>query len=515
MKEKKAKTNLKKKVTILVISIIGVLALVGIYIAMQMAVGDPEDTSSASVTRNFVYPNISRSDVDYIKVTNSNGSYKAYRIENKFYFEGAELVTLNSERFSSLVVNSTYMLSMYEIEDVTDLSLYGLDLEEDNPAYVEIGTLDGAYHKVYIGDLIPTGGGYYALKADEDSSNTDVSIDSSNRTYTVYVLDSSIGASHLGTIYDYLQPYISIQISSPSEYVKIDDFYFSRRENDDDEKTSPLVKIRLKTEAEKPAEGTIFPYLMEYPTDIYTASTDAYSAIQASLAALVGTRVVDYGIIPVLKDDPDTEKYNEYMARLEKWGLDKPKYEVIYSYDGDNYYITFSKPDENGMIYAYTMQATTVIEIPLSSIPFLDWDIIKFVDKQIFTQNINTVQKITTTIGDTQYVYDIISNADGQVTDVYADGQVYDVKSFKQYYLTFLQFYNIGYAEPPEDEDLILQVDVKCNAGPLEYKFYRINSRDVYYTINGEGEFYVNYDIVKQMLEQTEAISNNELLNEE
>ncbi|HBL84574.1 MAG: hypothetical protein A2Y17_05945 [Clostridiales bacterium GWF2_38_85] len=489
----------KKEITIIIIIAVVVVALTGIYFATKAIIGNDTSETSSAIERKFIYPNIQRADVQDITVTNSYGSYKVYRAsDNNFYFEGAEFVGYDSEKFSSLIVNSTYMLSLYKLEGITDYSIYGLDVEKDNPAYVEINTVDNKYHKIFIGDAIPSGGGYYAKYYNED---------------TVYVLDSSIATSHLCSVYYYLQPYLSIQISSPTDYVNINNFMFSKKLNEDDEALTPVVNIRLKAANEK-IENDIFPYLMVYPTNVYTASTDAYSAVQATLAAMSGTSVVDYGIIPASEEN--TEEYAAYIERLAKWGLDKPMYEVLYSYDDQYYYIKFSKPDEDGNLYAYSMLSTAVVELPISNIPFLEWGLIDFVDVQIFSQNIGTVHKIVASFDDKSYIYNIVLDDEKKVTNVYADGKEYNVDSFKKYYLTFLQFYLVDYQEPPDEgTEPILTVNVECDSGNFEYKFYRSTSRKCFYTINGEGEFYVSYDMVKNMMDQSIAISKDEILSNE
>lgn len=111
----------------------------------------------------FMYPNIGREDVLSITVKNQNDTYKAYRAkDNKFYFEGAELISYNPEMFSSLVVNSTYVLSIGKVEDPLELSTYGLDSEENATAVVTVKTLDDVTHKIIIGNKNPSGNFYYA-----------------------------------------------------------------------------------------------------------------------------------------------------------------------------------------------------------------------------------------------------------------------------------------------------------------------------------------------------------------
>ncbi|MDD2268979.1 MAG: DUF4340 domain-containing protein [Eubacteriales bacterium] len=488
----------KKKELIVVISFaaLAILLLATFLILKPKFEGDTSETSR--IERTFVFDRLTRDDIDSLKVVNSEGGFELYRIEKKLYFKGAEFVMYNDEMLATLVVNSTYMIVTREVNDVEDYSLYGLDVEKDNPPYFELKTVDGQYHKVYIGDPVQNEMGYYVKYHNKD---------------TVYVVDGSLGSSHLIKLNEYLMPFVSIQISTPTDYVKINDFYLSRRENDEDEEMSRLFNIRAKTADEKPASGdTLFPYIIAYPKTEYNASTDAFSTLQGQLAAMIGNKVVDYGIIPTT-EEKDPEAYAEYMKKLEKWGLDKPKYEILYTYGDEDFLISFSKVNEDGNVYAYSIKMTTVVEIPLSKVPFLDWGLKDYIDAQIFSHNINTVDKITTTIDGKDYVYELFSDDKGIVNKVTVDGKDYNVDAFRNYYLTMLRMSVVDYSEAPEEgKEPILTYTVEGDMGKLKYEFYRIKSRRCFFTINGKGEFYTGYDLVERMINQTYQLEKGEIL---
>ena len=491
----------KKKELIIVISIAAaVVVLLAAFLVLKPIVeGNTSDASQ--VERTFVFPKLTRSDIESLKVVNKDGEFELYRVDTKLFFKGAEFVSYNDEKLSALVVNSTYMIVAREVNDVEDYSLYGLDIEKDKPAYFELKTTNGLYHKVYIGDPVQNETGYYVRYEGKD---------------TIYVVDGTLGSSHLVKLNEYLMPYVSIQISSPTQYVNINDLYISKRENDDDPEMKGLFNIRAKKAEEKPADGsTLFPYIIAYPKTNYNASTDAFSAVQAKLAAMVGTKVVDYGIIPAT-EEKDPEAYTVYMERLAKWGLDKPKYEVLYSYENENYLVSFSKVNADGNVYAYSIKTTAIIEIPFSMVDFIDWGLKDFIDPQIFSHNINTVKKITTTIDGKSYVYDLFMDSNKIVNKVTADGKDYPVDAFRKYYLTMLRMSIVDYSEAPgEDMKPILTYTVEGDMGTLKYDFYRTATRRCYFTINGKGEFYINYDLVNHMIEQTYKIEKGEILTDE
>lgn len=492
--------KIKKKELIIITTIAATaILLLGSYFVLK-TIFPPEDETSRAPTE-FVYPNISREDIKDIKVVNEKGEFEVYRIDKKLYFKDAELVPFDDQMFSAFIVNSTYMVVSRKVEDIEDYSLYGLDIEKDNPPYFEINTVDGKYHKVYIGDAIQNEIGYYVRYYDSD---------------IIYVVDGSLGSTHLVEVNDFLLPFVSIQLSTPTQYVNINNFYLSKRQDSEDEKLVGQFQIRTKTSEEKPEDSTDhFPYLIVYPKTHYNASTDAFTEVQATLANLVGNRVVDYGIMPAL-EEKDPEEYAEYQQRLAKWGLDKPEYELVYNYEDEGFIVYFSKINDEGNRYAYSIKMTSVVEIPASNVDFLEWGLKEYIDRQIFSHNISTVDSITTTIDDKEFVYKLSKNDKDVADRVTANDKDYGIEAFRKYYLTMLRMSIVDYSDAPSEETKpILSYVVEGEMGKLEYKFYRIATRRCYFTINGQGEFYINYDLVKRLIDQTYMIENGEILTDD
>ena len=118
----------KKRLIIIISLCVLVLALSIAYAVASTALGDDTSGTTSKPTedadgdklgtsgRPFMYPNIERADVQDITITNEHGTFKTYRIEKSFYFEGAELLAYDKEKFSSLVVNCTYTLATRKIK---------------------------------------------------------------------------------------------------------------------------------------------------------------------------------------------------------------------------------------------------------------------------------------------------------------------------------------------------------------------------------------------------------------
>lgn len=142
-----------------------------------------------SNNRILMFPHAQKADILSIEVHNEHGTYTFYRGYNgdndNFYIKGMEGAPYSLEMLSSLVVSSGYTLSMKRLDDMNeDLSVYGLG-ESDSPAWYLLTQMDGTTHKVYIGDLIPTGGGYYCMYEGRKA---------------VYVLDTSLSSTLLADV---------------------------------------------------------------------------------------------------------------------------------------------------------------------------------------------------------------------------------------------------------------------------------------------------------------------------
>lgn len=123
---------------------------------------DTDGDTVTSTGKPFMYPAISRSDVQSITVANQSGSYKIYRYDSStFYMENAEGVDFNSEMFSYLVVSSTYTCAESKISNPKDFSEYGLD-GDGSTAKVTVVTTGGDTHVIVIGDTDSSGSYKYA-----------------------------------------------------------------------------------------------------------------------------------------------------------------------------------------------------------------------------------------------------------------------------------------------------------------------------------------------------------------
>lgn len=281
--------------------------------------GDTTGTSN----RTFVYPSISRADVDRFTVTNKYGTYSAYRLNNAFYFENAELCSYDQEKFASFVVNCTYMLSIGKLSNVpeADLAKYGLADESKANAIIEVKTLDNQYHKVIVGDKLASGGGYYVKYYNKPH---------------VYILDNSLEAEILQPVTTMLTANLGYSISSTNDTYDIGDVLLMHG------KDSETIYVRKRVDVVLPSNLKAFSSSQEIGSLILDKIyfTETY-ADWTTHKTLMGVNSSDGNAVNI---EFALERYSENGDYSVKFGLVKdtaksavlPSKVVVQIYDNEN-----------------------------------------------------------------------------------------------------------------------------------------------------------------------------------
>ena len=449
-----------------------------------------------SNNRILLFEHVQKADIDSIEVHNEHGSYTFKRDGDNFMVVGMEGAPYSLELLSSLVVSAGYTLSLTRLEEMNDdLSTYGL-ADADDPAWYVLTKMDGTKHKVYIGDLIPTGGGYYCMYEGREA---------------VYVLDTTLAATLLADVHTILTPSLGYPVSTTAS-MTVDDLQVIR-----DGKL--LVWIDMIPN-ESAADGeALVTYEFKHPEQ-YIPNTSAYSTFIQLASTLTGDEVVLAG--------NETEDLDPAMIK-ERFGIDieNPDYLVHYTVTENEVDIetilVFSEPDENGDIYVYSSVFNLVAKIKKENTPtFMSWDLLDFVDDSLFKDSINDVAKLEIqgeiNNGNEKLSVDASFTLDGEGQTILVtpngSGKPYDaddLKNFRQLYIVLVALNLQDYT----DLDDISQMDevatvtiTKDDGKTIEFKFYAYNSRRCFYTVNGEGEFYILRDSVEKLLRDTDRLLN-------
>ena len=435
--------------------------------------------------RPFVFPSLDKQEVQSIAVTNAQGSFTLYRdpATSELVFKGAEMALYDETKLSDLYVQACYMLAIEKIHNAQqNLSLYGLG-PDDHPVTVEVTDMDGNVNLIYIGDKLVTGGAYYAKHADKPY---------------IYAITSDIESALFADVRDYLVPQLALPVSQ-TEYNYVEDFKLYKN-------GELFVECEYIDEQTRAETGETNVHRMLFPAN-YVPSNNNFYAILETFMDFSGDRVVEYNVT-------ERADYEQLMA---SYGFGSPAYEVRYSYSGNERRVLIGNAvdgAEEESYYAYSPFTDLIAVLPLSKAPYLKWELIDFVDRNIFQRNINdisTIQVVTDTMDQT-----FTLKGEGQdivITDANRD-KVLDTKNFRQYYMVLLSMTMQDYADQTEDLPLVLTLRITTDAGKTtEYQFFSLSTRRCFYTVDGQGEFYLSRDSVDKIISDTLRVVNGETVD--
>lgn len=497
----------RQKILLISLAVVFCLFIVGYIFVVRPMIKEPApeaetetpETEAGEVLlsdRFFMFQTMSTDDISEISVSNEHGGFSFVRNKGgQFIIEGYERVPYDANRFATLTSLATYTLAKTKvISNASDEKLdeYGL---LDPQASWTVTAKDGKEHKVYVGDRLITGGGYYCMYDGRRS---------------VYVLDTDVETAVLCPVEDYVSPVIC-NIIEQEDFYMVEDFTVYKGKD-------PLFSLRLVDEDEKINKDALAEVIMDYPTAYYPNSSYYYEVLYQYMN-LSGDSCYKLGVT-----DED----------LKAVGLDAPAHTVMFEYHDEKYVMYFSELQEDGTYYAATnMYPEFIVKVPAESVEYLEFELIDWIEDGMFRQYITNLSEIKVESGDTKATFELYHSlsADGtrEILDVVANGNRLSedgVANFRQYYKSFLAIMmedyilNDEYCKMTkeeleaycEDEDNVyLTFSFKTLEGKeTVMKFYRYSTRHSAATINGVGEFYVVTDLITKIANDTGKVLRGE-----
>lgn len=461
----------------------------------------------ATNDRVYVFPPVTRAEMDEIKVTNDEGTFTFYKKKSTFYLKGMESAPYDLELFSQLVVSTGTPLALkrYVLNEGDDLSVYGLS-REDNPVCYTITTEDGTIHKMWVGDQIPTGGGYYCQY---DERNV------------VYVLSSSLGLTVFSDVHELITPTLGLPVEQT--------YYGNVKKLGIIKDNTPLFEITTffpnengtaDTDNAKNTYEFAFDELKGYDPDV-----TIYTQVIQACSGLAGTKVLAVG-----------EEISDSILKRD-YGIDvnDPFFVVYYDYmnytsgkeNKESCYIFLSQPDEDGNAKAYTTYYKMVVEINVSSLFFYNYDISSYIEPRIAYYSIENVTKIEVwgIFHDNGSKVEIskdfglkFENSTQSVWD-FGTSNYYDkekIDNFRSVYINIPRIQVLGVTDETDISKMthIATLAITDKEGERkEYKFYSYSATRCFVTVNDElgtgetGFFYVSRDGVERLLSDTYKFS--------
>lgn len=437
---------------------------------------EPIETTDGEVVgaedRILMFEQITRENIKQIDVHNEHGEFTFYREDNAFKIKGHEDVNIDAELLASFITSCGYTLSVSRIDDPEPFSEYGLD---DAKVWYTLTTTSGEVHSVRIGDKAVTGGGYYACYEGRDS---------------VYILDNTIADTLLEPVENMVTPLVSYYAFSLDKKLTYFNFFLG------DELYFRIEPLASEEEVDIEAMAS---YKMTYPTSY--VPKDEVSSIFQSLAGLEGTKTVALGTT-----DEDFKKY----------GLDKPKYQITFGYEGVDHLLVISERTEAGTYYVGSGVFDLIAEVDAATMSFVEQKLITWVSPYIFRMSIDAVDTLEFTSADGfAETFKVEGTGEGLTVRTLSNGKNVDVLNFKSLYRTLLTISIEGDPEFTDDEEKSIMVDdklfmtmkVTTRSGlSRTYKFYRYSDRRSFLAINDSGDFYVLHNMVSKIRNDAEKV---------
>ncbi len=494
-----------------------------VYAVLHFTLLKPvEETPEAE--RPYVVEKLTEDQIQSIEVENELGAFRYYRGEDdNFYFEGAESMLYDtsagwmndsSENMEdilssvSMTQSLTLLLSNMRAAEVVEgynkdnLAAYGLG--DGGRSVVKLSyEKDGATVEktVRFGNLTVAGNAYYVM------------VDGTDALYTLK--DTYITRCLFCDVKDYFLPQVALSASA-SEYMDVSELSVKKR-------GEKFISLHSMSDEEKESIGDVFTHIFTVPEGYYPSEENLQIMLE-TFTDFSGTTVVEFDIASRLEDPAKREEMFEIFR---DYSLVDPEnrwvYELYYKYTGQDYDTTLyisqklevqNEADENGekkfVYYVYSPGFDCIVEFEADTLPWVEWDLITFMDNHSFIVSIDKVASVELAYENTSAKFTL--TGEGQALKVNCStGVKVDTDNFRQLYKAILFTTLDGYAQKPEAASKILTLNITLRDGATyTYEFFGMTARKAYYTLNGSGEFYINRDYVKQMMYACTGILNGE-----
>lgn len=447
------------------------------------------DSEIDYTSRPYVFAEISLDSLQSISVTGASGSYELYKDKTgEYLLRGYEMLMYKSEALANLKVEARYMLATQRVdgEYTADalLAPFGLD-EASAPTRVCITESTGESHTLLIGGTTVSEDSYYVM----DTS----------KPY-VYVIDSGVSVFFTDPM-DFIDPVLMPTLSQ-SEYQYMSAFSVT--------KNGELFMASEIVPEERRATGSDTDlHKLTYPGGYSASLTKYYEALE-SLGSLKGSRVIETNVLANGEENAN--------ALFEKYGLTVASNDVSYTSGANEYrFITgdrFTDTDGAVCYYVYSPYMDYIAVLPLENAPFLEYELLDFIDASVFQVNINDISELTAHIAGVTRRYRLEGEGKELVVTDADTGEAVDTASFRQFYIALLSIKIDGYAAPGDvtgGEEFSFSY-VTDYGEKASYSFSVISTTRDLISLDGSAEFYTNRSYITKASDYLLKLSMGETI---
>ena len=416
-KEKKSFATLlqKQKKLIIILAAVFVLLIAAYFIFIAPMTSEkeppPEPFHGETVANEktiMILPSASKSNIRSIHV-HSVYVDDDYTIEydeesGKLKFVSDYDLSLDSEQLEALVVSVGYLVTMqhpdgeWRIACPDDkLSVYGFSADAEKTSYFTVKTMEPlvsgdenqyvtSEYRVFLGDRIPSGGGYYAMldgRRDADGNNV------------IYILSADYVKQILGGAYMVLSTMLTVV---PGNDIYYGDMTYEVFHGTGDEDL--YARICTATELQRMYSST-HSYVMDYP-GAYFVNEEAFSKILDSLTVAKADEIIAYG--EALTDELMADHYGIYVGSCADRD-DNSGYKMHYScsltesgstrsYDETLYISKLFRGTDEDYYYVYSPRYHILTSVKSSAFSFIEWRMNVLSDNNLISMNIWSAKDI-------------------------------------------------------------------------------------------------------------------------
>ena len=485
-----------------IISISVVIALAAILTVLWFAVFSPMIKDASAVEddtpetlpgeeiggkdRFYMYSHLDRADMAQIEIQNESGTYVIEQSDDGvFYVTGYEGVALDDAMISKLVATCGSPLSKTRVAaSASDEKLAEYGLKAPRASWV-VTDKEGKKYKVYVGRELLTGGGYYCAFAGRDS---------------VYVLDTSLADTVLKPVEAFVTPYIIFGVSK-DDYYTVDDFTVYHGHD----KFISVGKVDPKYQSNPDA---LVENVLTYPVP-YTPDPEVYLRIIMGFVSFTGDETYRLGA---------TER------DLAECGLDDPDFTVSFVYKGLKFYFIASDAGDGNYYVASGIYGNIITKISKRNLPYLEYDLIKWISPYVFMRNITSVATLcveSANVNETFHLNHSVSEDGRALIQVATDsGHVFrtdaETLNFRHYYSDIIALAVVDYLPSEASEgvpmsefladggNLTMRISCTTTGGDVyTFEIYRYSTRRCAISVNGRFDFCMQNDVVSRIESDT------------
>lgn len=463
-----------KKGRNIIILLVVLAVLVGGYMFLSKR---PKKTTTATpAAKTISIMKLDVNKINEISIEYNKATINLVKNGSAWQMKDAPGIQLFQGAVNSIVSDFTSLnAERIVVSNSSDLQSYGLS----TPVATATATLaDGSKKVILLGNKAPSGNDYYLMTKDDPN---------------VYLVSGGSGSCLTVTVSQLRDKTLATVDTTKLSYLKIVN------------KDGKIMEIKANTsQTDKEKQANINGYILTKPYD-KTYEIDS-TKFQTYIQDLPSFQISD-----IIEDN---------AADLSKYGLDKPRYDVLFT-DLDNKNMHLQIGNDKDSIYTYFKVdgSNSVYIMPKDKIDSLYTNPVQLISAFVYLVNIDEVDKIVINNAGKESTIDLsrttkkaqkAGDKDTVTTTYKVDGKDVQEKAFKSFYeelvgLTFEQEIDKQIPENPEVTTTFTLNTGTDKVHKIEYCPYDDNFYGAF--VDGKCQFIIPKDKVKQMISDFQGLN--------